>query len=67
MLGPHTRKDNRLSRIMCLRKFDYFFVFKYTTKTITVIITALHGEGHQGPPEQGFISNHLHGTDVTVM
>ena len=38
---------------------------KRATKTITVIIAALHDEGHQGPLEQDFIGNHLHGTDVS--
>ncbi len=36
---------------------------KRTAKTITVIIPALHDEGHQGPFEQGFIGNRLYGTD----
>ena len=35
------------------------------TKTITVIIESLRDEGHQGPLEQGFIGNRLHGTDVS--
>ncbi len=38
---------------------------KRATKTITAIIAALHDEGHQGPLEQGFIGNRLHGTDVS--
>ncbi len=38
---------------------------KRVTKTITAIIAALHDEGHQGPLEQGFIGNRLHGTDVS--
>ena len=38
---------------------------KRATKTITAIIAALRAEGHQGPLEQGFIDNRLHGTDVS--
>jgi hypothetical protein len=38
---------------------------KRAAKTITAIIAALHAEGHQGPLEQGFIGNRLHGTDVS--
>jgi hypothetical protein len=38
---------------------------KCVTKTITVIIATLHTEVHQGPVEQGFIGNHLHGSDVS--
>jgi hypothetical protein len=38
---------------------------KRATKTITVIIAGLHAEGHQGPLEQGFIGDRLHGTDVS--
>ena len=38
---------------------------KRAVKTITVIIAALHAEGHQGPLEEGFIGNRLHGTDVS--
>jgi hypothetical protein len=38
---------------------------KRVTKTITAIIATLHTEGHQGPVEQGFIGNRLHGTDVS--
>ncbi len=38
---------------------------KCVSKTITAIIAALHAEGHQDPVEQGFIDNHLHGTDVS--
>ncbi len=32
-----------------------------------MIIATLHGEGHQGPFEQGFIDNRLHGTDVSEL
>ncbi len=35
------------------------------TKTITDIIATLRTEGHQGPVEQDFIGNRLHGTDVS--
>ncbi len=38
---------------------------KRAAKTITAIIATLHTEGHQGPVEQRFIGNHLHGTDVS--
>jgi hypothetical protein len=38
---------------------------KRVTKTITGIIGSLHVEGHQGPVEQDFIGNRLHGTDVS--
>jgi hypothetical protein len=38
---------------------------KLVAKTTTAIIAALHDEGHQGPLEQGFIGNRLHGTDVS--
>ena len=38
---------------------------KRAAKTITAIIAALLPEGHQGPLEQGFIGNRLHGTDVS--
>ncbi len=38
---------------------------KRVTKTITAINATLHAEGHQGPLEQGFIGNRLHGTDVS--
>jgi hypothetical protein len=38
---------------------------KRAAKTSTAIIAALHAEGHQGPVEQGFIGNRLHGTDVS--
>jgi hypothetical protein len=39
---------------------------KRAAKTITAFIAALHTEGHQGPVEQDFIGNRLHGTDVSV-
>ncbi len=38
---------------------------KRVAKTITAIIAAFHAEGHQGPLEQDFIDNRLHGTDVS--
>ena len=38
---------------------------KRVAKTITAIIASLHAEDHQGPLEQDFIGNRLHGTDVS--
>ncbi len=38
---------------------------KRVPKTITTTIVTVHDEGHQGPLEQVFIGNRLHGTDVS--
>jgi hypothetical protein len=57
-LGPAVQMSN-------YRSLDVTSRDKRVSKTITVIIAALHVEGHQGPVEQGFIGNRLHGTDVS--
>ncbi len=57
--------DHEVKVINYYRALDDTSRDKHTAKSITVIIAALHGEGHQGPLEQGFIDNRLHGTDVS--
>ena len=57
-------------QLLLLLQFIFIIAIKYFLLlqfflTITAIIAALHDEGHQGPLEQGFIGNRLHGTDVS--
>jgi hypothetical protein len=58
-LGPALQMSNYY------RDLDTNSRDKCVSKTITDIIASLHAEGHQGPVEQGFIGNRLHGTDVS--
>ncbi len=58
-LGPAVQMSN------FYRALDTTSRDKCDDKTITANIATLHAEGHQGPVEQGFIGNRLHGTDVS--
>ena len=58
-LGPAVKVNNYYDGLVATSRD------RRAAKTISVIIKSLHDQGHQGPVEQGFIGNRLHGSGVS--